>query len=208
MTSQAWDRAQAPRSQGPALCSHWGSGCGPAQRCPHQGFFTVRPSSCRKPFCSIHLSLRNLDLQESGGQQGLAESHHRLCPHQGAQFPQKAQDPSQTPPVQGRAPRGWLELQEEAWEPDCREPVGISCPGGIWSTREEELTAQTVLSWNLCHRPPRAPWAPPPTPPHFCSARGSRGAGSTWVRASRPGLGGCQGPALKRWTERGGGCKG
>lgn len=43
-------------------------------RRPHQGFFTVRSSSFRKPFCSIHLSLRNLDLRASERQQGLAEA--------------------------------------------------------------------------------------------------------------------------------------
>lgn len=35
---------------------------------------------------------------------------------------------------------------------------------GIWSTREEALRAQTVLSWNLCCQPRRAPWTPPPQP--------------------------------------------
>lgn len=30
----------------------------------HHGFFTMRSSSLRKPFWTIHLSLRNLDLEE------------------------------------------------------------------------------------------------------------------------------------------------
>lgn len=65
---------------------------GPAQRRPHQGFFTVRSSSFRKPFCSIHLSLRNLDLQAAGGQRGRAGGLTTICARtKGAQFSQKAQ---------------------------------------------------------------------------------------------------------------------
>lgn len=78
MTSQAWDRAQVP---GTCALQPLGLWVWPAQRRPHQGFFTVRPSSCRKPFCSIHLSLRNLDLQESGGQRGLAEGLTTISAH-------------------------------------------------------------------------------------------------------------------------------
>ncbi|KAK2089865.1 hypothetical protein P7K49_032531 [Saguinus oedipus] len=33
---------------------------------PYQGFFTERSSSFRKPFCTIHLSLRNLVLRDGG----------------------------------------------------------------------------------------------------------------------------------------------
>lgn len=94
------------RPQGPAPAASVALGVA-SPRCAHQGFFTVGPSSSRKPFCSIHLSLRNLDLRG----QAVSRAGHRVSPpslpQQGAQFPQKAQDPSQTPPVQERLPRGW-----------------------------------------------------------------------------------------------------
>lgn len=75
----------------------------PAQRCPHQGCFTMRSSSFRKPFCSIHLSLRNLDLQVSGGQQGLAEALTTNSAHtKGHSSHRKSSAPPQTPGVQER----------------------------------------------------------------------------------------------------------
>ena len=78
-TSQVWDSPGAPgrRDGAPQVVP----GCGPAQKCPHQGFFTEMSSSFRKRFCSIHLSLRNLDLQASGGQQGRAEGLTTVCAH-------------------------------------------------------------------------------------------------------------------------------
>lgn len=72
-SGQTWGRARAPRSRDTCSAATQAARVVPLRR-PHQGFFTVRPSSFRKPFCSIHLSLRNLDLRASGGQQGLAEA--------------------------------------------------------------------------------------------------------------------------------------
>lgn len=130
-TRQAWDSAGPGRA--------------------HQGLFTVRSASFRKPLCNIHLSLRNLDLQEAGGQQG--QARHRLCPPEGHTSHRGPSTPPQAPQdQQGRREAGWSSRTARS-----QTSVALWAAGrwGIWSPRAPALRAQKTLTWNLCCRPPR-----------------------------------------------------
>lgn len=123
MTSQAWDRHRHP---GPRDLVR--SPCGSGGACSevsspgllHREALLLQEALLQHPPVTQELGPAG-DGRSAGPGGG---SHHRLCPHQGAQFPQKPRTPPRPHRSRG-SPRGWLELQEEAWEPDCREPVGI-----------------------------------------------------------------------------------
>lgn len=92
-----------------------------AQRCPHHGLFTEISSSFMKPFCSIHLSLRNLDLQHQKPQ-GWAEGLNTTPAPKEGRGPQSKPRPhlSQTP-QSSRDPKGLAggsTKRSEGWMPE------------------------------------------------------------------------------------------
>lgn len=121
MPSQVWDACPEPRAR------RWGGA--PAQSRPHHGFFTERSSSFMKPFCSIHLSLRNLDLPQQKPQgPGSAHTEGSTRSSEGGRVPPRPYGPAETPGA------GWGCVEAKSWIPEA--PTAGSCGRwGIWSTR-------------------------------------------------------------------------
>lgn len=116
---------------------------------PHQGFFTAR-SSFRKPFWSIHLSLRNLDLRASGGRQGQRKGVSTACAHTKGLA---SRSPVPPPDPAGPAQTPCLQLQGQAG----KDPMGLRVAGApAHQGRRKGLRAQ-VLPGALLSAPLRLP---------------------------------------------------
>lgn len=88
-----------------------------AQRCPHHGFFT-EISSFMKPFCSIHLSLRNLDLQHQKSQGWVEGLNTTPAPKEG-RGPRRRPRPHSP----AETPRGWLEAPRRDLKAGCQKDL-------------------------------------------------------------------------------------